>query len=327
MKLVFLGSGAFGIHSLDAVAGSSHEIAFIVTQPAQPAGRGRKLTPTPVAQWAKEHSVQFVEAQDVNAPGMVEMIANVGADLILVAAFGQKIGKQIIEMPPAGIINIHGSVVPKYRGAAPINWAIIRGERRTGVSIIRVVEKMDAGDILGTAETDIGPDETAGQLHDRLSELAAPLICRVLDEIAAGTAIYTKQDHSRATPAPKLKKSDGFVDFSDTAENIRRRILGLWPWPGVSAVYTSKQTGKCEKVIIAMAREVESANPSGLSPGTLDEYSNVTCGRHALKILKIKPIGGHLMDFKAFVNGRHTRPGDVFTRVDDAGETQRQTSK
>jgi len=316
MNIVYLGSGEFGIPSLDALAKSGHTLRFIVTQPPQPAGRGRTPTPTPVTRWAADHSILFIETEDVNAPQIIEKIAAHQPDLILVIAFGQKVGRNLINLPPKGAINVHASLLPKYRGAAPINWAIINGETRTGISIITVDEKMDAGKILMQLETAIGPNETAGGLHDRLAKLAAPLLLKTLDQIADGTAVYTEQNHSKATLAPKLKKSDGFLDFTDSAESIRRKILGLWPWPGASAVYISKKTGKSVRVTITMAEIVDAPNAAGLPAGTLDENLNVICGQNSLKITKVKPEGSRLMDFGDFVNGRQTQPGDSFAKID-----------
>jgi methionyl-tRNA formyltransferase len=316
MRIVYLGSGGFGLQCLNALAQSSHSLDFIVTQPPRQAGRGRKPTPTPVADWAKAHSVPFIETEDVNAPQILQKIAGHTPDLIVVVAFGQKIGNELIKLPPKGAINVHASLLPKYRGAAPINWAIISGETETGICIITIAEKMDAGDILGQFATEIKPDETAEQLHDRLAKLAAPLLLETIDKIAEGSVIYTTQDHSKATLAPKLKKSDGALDFAESAELLQRKIRGFWPWPGASATYTSKKTAKSLRVTIAMAQVVKTANPAHLSPGTLDENLNVICSEDALKIVKIKPDGSGLMDFKDFINGRQTRPGDMFIKPD-----------
>jgi len=317
MKIVYLGSGEFGIECLNVLADSSHNLAFIVTQRPQPAGRGRKPRPTPVAGWAKSHSIPFLETENVNTPAIIEQIAALQPDLLVVIAFGQKIGNELINLPPKGAINVHASLLPKYRGAAPVNWAIINGERETGISIITLAEKMDAGDILAQAKTEMLPDETAGQLHDRLAGMAANLLIKTLKQIADGTTVYTEQDHSGATQAPKLKKSDGFLDFAEPAERLERKIRGLWPWPGASAIYVSKKTGRRERVIIAVARVVDYSNPSGVSAGTLDDNLNVVCGWDTLKITKIKPAGGHLLDFKDFVNGRATRSGDLFVKIDE----------
>lgn len=316
MNIVYLGSGSFGIDCLDALAESNNNLQFIVTQPPLPAGRGRKAQATQVAQWAQGNSIEFIETDNVNSPEILEQIASYKPDLIVVAAFGQKIGNELKNLPPKGIINVHASILPKYRGAAPINWAIINGESETGISIISVVEKMDAGAILSQAKTPIHPGETAGELHDRLAALAAPLLVETIDKIADGSVVYTKQDPFKATLARKLKKSDGFLDFSESAELLQRKILGFWPWPGARAVYLSKKTGKTQQVIIAGAEVVKNSNPSGLAKGVIDDELNVICGSDSLRIIKIKPAGSSLMDFKAFANGRKTSAGDMFKKID-----------
>ncbi len=316
MNIVYLGSSEFGIECLNVLERSGHSLQFIVTQPPHPAGRGRKPSPTPVAHWANANSIPFVETDNVNTPGVIEKIADYKPDLIVVIAFGQKIGNELINLPSKGAINVHASLLPKYRGAAPINWAIINGETKTGISIITLAEKMDAGSILAQSQTDIGPDETAGQLHDKLAQMSAPLLLKTIEQIADGSIIYTEQDHSEATVAPKLKKSDGFIGFNESADALGRKIRGFWPWPGASATYLSKKTNKSIRVNIAMAEAVEASNPTGLSVGTLAENLNVTCGTDALKITKIKPAGSPLMDFKDFVNGRQTLPGDLFIKIE-----------
>jgi len=312
MKIIYLGSGEFGIQCLNLLVESKHSLQFIVTQPPHPAGRGRKPRPTPVAKWAGTHSIPFIETENMNAPDSIKKIADYEPDLIVSVAFGQKIGNELINLQPKGAINVHASLLPKYRGAAPINWAIINGEIETGISIITLVEKMDAGQILAQEKTQILPDETAGQLHDRLAQMAAPLLVKTIDQIADGTATYTEQDHSMATLAPKLKKSDGFLDFNEPAEILARKIRGFWPWPGASAIYNPKNAQKSLRVIVAKAKVVEASKPAGLPAGTLDERLNVICGRDALKITEIKPDGSRLMDFADFINGQHTQPGDIF---------------
>ncbi len=316
MKIVYLGSGKFGIECLNALNSSCHDLKFIVTQPPNPAGRGRKPNPTPAARWANANSIPFVETDNANTPEMIERIADYKPDLIVVIAFGQKVGNDLINLPPKSAVNVHASLLPKYRGAAPINWAIINGETETGISIITLAEKMDAGCVLGQSKTDIAPDETADRLHDRLAQIAAPLLLKTIDQIADGSVVYTEQDHSKATLAPKLKKSDGFIDFNEPAGSLERKIRGFWPWPGASANYLSNKTGKSIRVTIAMSQVTETSNPTGLSPGTLDENLNVICGTDALKITKIKPAGSPLMDFKDFSNGRQTRPADLFIKID-----------
>jgi methionyl-tRNA formyltransferase len=315
MNIVYMGSGEFGIPCLDALKASSHTLSVVVTQPANPCGRGRRIRPTAVAAWAACHDVVCLETANTNAPAQIEMIEACRPDCFVVIACGQKICQDLVMMPPKGAINVHASLLPAYRGAAPINWALVRGETRTGVSIIALADKIDAGDILGQAATDIGPHETAGELHDRLARLSAPLLLDTLAQIEAGTATYTPQDHEQATFAPKLKKADGFLDFTEPAELLARKIRGFWPWPGASAMHVSERTGKSTPVTFALADVARVSCSTSLSPGAFDNNFRIVCGVDALTVLKLKPAGSALMDFKDFVNGWHVCPGDRFVRV------------
>lgn len=315
MRIVYFGSGEFGINCLNAIKASRHHLSLVVTQPPNPAGRGRIICPTPVAQWAASNSIPVFETENVNDQVAFGKISACNPDLILVIAFGQKIGKELVNLPPKGSINVHASFLPKYRGAAPINRAIINGENKTGVSIITLADKIDAGKILAQSQMDILQDETAGSLHDKLAESAAPLLLETLDKIDANTAVYVEQDHSLATFAPKLTKSDGNIDFSESAQILERKIRGFWPWPGASANFISEGTDKPVRVIFAMAQVIKTQVVSNLKPGTFDENLNVICGENALKIIRIKPSGSSLMDFKSFQNGHHVKPGDSFVKI------------
>ena len=315
MRIVFLGSGGFGLNCLDEIMFSQHSLELIVTQPAHCAGRGKKITPTEAACWAMEHNVDFVEAENINDVEMIKRIKSCKPDLIVVIAFGQKISLNVINTAKHKAINVHSSALPKYRGAAPINWAIINGETETGVSIITLAEKMDAGQVLSMAKTKIEENETAGQLHDRLAVLAGPLLIKTIDQIENGTAVYQEQDHDKATLARKLKKSDGYLDFNQDAETLNNMIRGFWPWPEASADYVCRKTGRCTRVIIAQAEIVKTGTPK-YGPGMLDENLNVACGKDCLKILKIKPAGKSVMDFGAFANGRATEAGDLFMKIE-----------
>ena len=317
MDIVYLGSGQFGLPCLDAIIKSSHKIFLVITQPAQPAGRGRKEKPTPVAEWAAQNNIPVIEVPDVNYPGIIDKIKSCKPDLLVVIAFGQKISKEVTDIAPKGAINVHASLLPKYRGAAPINWAIINGDTETGISIITVAQRMDAGDILAQCRTEIDGEESAGQLHDRLAKLASPLLVTTIDQIAVGKAKYAKQDDSKATRAPKLQKTDGFLDFAEQAELLRRKMLGLWLWPGVSALYKSQKSGRVERVIFAKADILRMDNPPNLPPGTIDENLNVICGKDRLQIMQLKPENSRLMSFADFVNGRHVSPGDIFIRIEE----------
>ena len=315
MRIAYLGSGEFGIDCLNAIESSEHNLVMVITAPPNPAGRGRKPNPTPVANWAVSHAVPLLETDNVNDPKIIERIAYCNPDLILVIAFGQKVKKELVNLPQKGSINVHASLLPKYRGAAPINCAIVEGETKTGVSIITLADKMDAGKILAQSKTQIAPHETAGSLHDKLGKLAAPLLLETLVKIEAGTAVYIEQDDSKVTFACKLSKSDGNIDFSEPAQILERKIRGYWPWPGASANYISKETGKAIRVTFALAQVVQTTNPQGLTVGSLDEKLNIICGQNALKIIQLKPSGSALMDFKSFINGRNTKPGDSFTKI------------
>jgi len=315
MNIVYLGSSEFGIECLNAITRSQHRLRLIVTSTPRGAGRGRKPRPTPVAHWAETNSVPAIETENVNQADTIRKIAGYEPDLLIVIAFGQKISNDLINLPPKGAINVHASLLPKYRGAAPVNWAIINGETETGVTIIALAEKMDAGDILSREKTHIAPDETAGRLHNRLAGLAAPLLIQTLEHIAGGTAVYTEQDHCLATQAPKLKKSDGFLDFTEPAQLLERKIRGLWPWPGAAALYKPQHPAKAEQLTIAAAKTVHLPGAARPAPGTFDDALNLICGRNGLKITQVKPAGSRLMDFRAFVNGRATRPGDRLVKI------------
>jgi len=316
MNIIYFGSGQFGIDSLNAILNSKHKISLIVTQPSHPAGRGKKPRPTPVAKWAQKNNIEVIEAEKINQPGIIDTIAKRKPDLILVIAFGQMIGETLIDLPPKGIINVHGSLLPKYRGAGPVNWAILNGETKSGITIAAVTKKMDAGDIIATAQTDILPDDTADALYYKLANLAADPLIETLDKIQAGTASYTPQNPDEVTFAPKLKKNEGYIDFSEPADKLLLKIRGLWSWPGAAANYICSKTEKCRRVIFAKARVIETTNPDHLSCGALDKHLDIICGENAIRIITLKPAGRNLMNFRDFVNGHRTQPGDMFVKID-----------
>ncbi|MDD5133902.1 MAG: methionyl-tRNA formyltransferase [Phycisphaerae bacterium] len=312
MKIIYCGCGKFGIDSLNAIKASAHTLSHIITHPAKQAGRGMKMRANDVAQWAEENSIPFTAIENINSPDGIELVEKLSPDLLIVIAFGQKISNEIIGIPPKGAINVHGSLLPKYRGAAPINWAIINGEKTTGISIITLAQTMDAGEILVKAELKIADDDTADIVHDALGKLAAPVLVKTIDKIAFGTAEYKKQDNSKATKAPKLKKSDGFLDFSAPAEQIHNRVRGLWPWPAATACFVNQKDGKKIPVTIAKT-QIACDTGKNDKPGTIDGDLNILCGEGHLKILEIKPHGGKMMDLKSFLNGRGSGLGDYFT--------------
>jgi methionyl-tRNA formyltransferase len=318
MRIVYCGCGRFGIESLNGLRASDHQLVHIITQPDKQAGRGRKLRANDIAQWAEKNDVPFTNLEDINSPQGVELVKKLKPDLLVVIAFGQKISAKIIDIPPKGAINVHGSLLPKYRGAAPINWAIINGETETGISIITLADKMDSGEILAQGKLQIAGEDTADTVHDALAKLAGPVLIETIDKIAAEAATYTKQDDSKVTSAPKLKKSDGIIDFGASAEQIHNKVRGLRPWPGTTGCFVCAQSGKKYPVTIAKTQVVCTAGENE-KIGAIDENLNVLCGVGSLKVLEIKPHGSKMMDFKSFLNGRGSGLGDYFIPTGEQG--------
>lgn len=310
MRLVYFGSGEFGCPTLTRLAQSRHDLLQVVTQPARPAGRGKKLLPTPIADQAARLGLNVVESADVNTPDFVAGIGPLEPDLLVIIAFGQKIGSELINLPGCRAINLHGSLLPAYRGAAPINWAIINGETRTGVTIIEINEVWDAGAMLGTAALEIDPLETAGELHDRLALLGPDLMLDVIDRLEAGTLTPVAQDHRRACRAPKLTKQDAAIDWNQPADALQRRIRGMWPWPGAYTHVQHRDQADRQRIALARARVVSDAGPGDLAPGQLDHDLHVVCMPGRLELLEVRPDNGKLMDFAAYCRGRRLQPGD-----------------
>jgi len=312
MRVIFFGSGSFGLPVLRWLVASQHEVVAVVTQPDRPAGRGRRMTRTPIGQFADEAGLALLPVEDVNAPAVIAELLALQARLGIVVAFGQKIGRAILDGLPAGCINLHASLLPRLRGAAPINWAIIRGEQHTGLTVFQLTDRMDAGDILVQLETAIKPAETAAELHDRLAEMGPAAIEQAL-RLYQNTdrPLGRPQDERLATRAPKLTKHDGRICFSWPARELANRICGLWPWPGAACTFHAAQPPRREKVILARAIPCEQTPQC--PAGTITEQLDVATGQGVLQILELKPTGGRLMPWQDFVNGRHVQPGDRFS--------------
>ena len=319
MRILYFGSAAFGIPSLEAIHHSRHDLVGIFTQPSRPAGRHRsQLTPTDVCNWANDNNIPCIEANNINTDEMKSQIAAMKADLLVVIAFGQKVSQDVIGLQTHGAVNVHGSLLPKYRGAAPIHYAIMNGETETGISIITLADKMDAGLVLAQGKTDVTPDDTFQTVHDRLSVLSVDVLMNTIDRIENGTAVYTEQDESQVTYAHRFQKKDGYIDWERPAADIVNQIRGLWPWPSAQSVYVSAETGKHWRVTLSKAVAVEKASSNDDICGQLDANLNVTCGRGALQILELKPAGSALMGFDAYVNGHNCRSGDLLLSADKA---------
>lgn len=307
MRVVFFGSGTFSVPSLRAVLATRHEVVGVFTQPARPAGRGGKLTPTPLAQAARQAGREVLECPDINAEDVAARLRDLAPDVICVVDFGQMIRQHVLDCAPRGAFNLHASLLPKLRGAAPVNWALIRGHERTGVTTFRIVQAMDAGPIYLQVATDVAPDETAEQLKARLAQIGAETVCRTLALPADAWAKPVEQDHAQATFAPRLKKEDGRIDWSADAETICNLIRGTWPWPGGQTVVLC-QGGREVAVTIAAARA--EAEPAADGPGVFGRDLAVSAGRGRVRIEQLRPAGKRLMEWRDFVNGYRLRPGD-----------------
>lgn len=312
MRILFIGSGAFALPTLRWLAHSEHELSLTVTQPARPSGRGRRELRTPVGALANRLGLQVLETEDINAASVVDKFRTLDVRLGLMIAFGQKLGADLLNSIPGGCVNLHASLLPKYRGAAPINWAILRGEKRTGCTVFRVVERMDGGPVLTTRWTEIKPHETAGELHDRLAVIGVDAVQAALEEYEDGAAPPgVHQVEEDATYAPKLAKSDGLVRFDRSAVDVANHIRGMSPWPGAAARYQAAD-GRSEKVNMVRARCVEGESAPAIAPGVIDERRHVAARDGFVEILEIHPSSGRVMSWADFVNGRHVVSGDSF---------------
>ncbi|MCD4824725.1 MAG: methionyl-tRNA formyltransferase [Phycisphaerae bacterium] len=310
MRIVFIGSGTFALRTFEAVLAAGHEVVAVVTQPPRRAGRGGKLRLTPIEQAAEEAGLDVLPCADINAPDIVAHLAEKQADVQCVVEFGQFIGPAVRQTARLGAFNLHASILPELRGAGPVNWAIFRGMGRTGVSTFSLIDKMDAGPVYFTTETDIGPDERADELRIRLADMGAELVLKTLDTLKNGTAQAVEQDGSKVTFAPKLKKIDGWLDFSAPAERIARIIRGSYPWPGGQAVF-HRLSGKKIPVTIGAAEPID--GQADIAPGLIEPDLCISTGEGRLRILEIKPAGKRMMSWKDFCNGYRVVHGGRFT--------------
>jgi len=306
MKLVFMGSPEFAVASLGALLRSRHEVALVIAQPDKPANRGQKMTPCAVAEFAKENKIPLSQPESLkNNAQLLEQLRAIKPDVIVVVAYGKILPKEILSLPPKGCINVHASLLPKYRGAAPINWAIIKGEPSTGVTTMFMSEKMDEGDILLQCKADIMPHETAGELHDHLATIGAELLVKTLDEIENKGLKGIPQDGTKATYTPKLKKEDGLIDWSLSAAGIYRRIVGLQPWPRAWVKLND------DILFIYDAAPVELDSKE--APGTivsLDKGIFVQTGFGQLCILEVQLAGKKRMPAVEFIKGNRLKIGN-----------------
>ena len=309
MRIVFMGTPDFAVGSLQALYESGkHEILAVVTQPDRPKGRGNKLLQTPVKEYALAQGLTVYQPQKVKTPEFVELLHELQPELIVVAAFGQFLSKEILELPKYGCINVHASLLPKYRGAAPIQYAIIKGEKESGVTIMQMDIGMDTGAMLDKVVVPIAENTTMGELHDALREQGAALLLQVIDKIAAGTAVAEPQDDAQATYATLLDRSMEHIDWSKTAQEVHNLIRGFNPAP---STFTKLPNGKSLKIWGSKMTGKSSAAAAGTVIATGKHSFFVACGEGVLEITEVQPESKKRMPAQVFLNGRGVQDGDL----------------
>lgn len=309
MRIVFMGTPDFAVGSLQALCESGkHEILAVVTQPDRPKGRGNKLLQTPVKEYALEQGLTVYQPQKVKTPEFVELLHELQPELIVVDAFGQFLSKEILELPKYGCINVHASLLPKYRGAAPIQYAIIKGEKESGVTIMQMDIGMDTGAMLDKVVVPIAENTTMGELHDALREQGAALLLEVIDKIAAGTAVAEPQDDAQATYATLLDRSMEHIDWSKTAQEVHNLIRGFNPAP---STFTKLPNGKSLKIWGSKMTGKSSAAAAGTVIETGKHSFFVACGEGVLEITEVQPESKKRMPAQVFLNGRGVQEGDL----------------
>jgi methionyl-tRNA formyltransferase len=306
MRLIFLGTPDFAVPTLEGLLQAGHQVLLVVTQPDRPSGRGQELAASPIKQAALRWSLPLYQPERIKPPEVTAYLASSKPEAMVLAGYGKIIPQSIIGIPPRGIINVHASLLPKYRGAAPIQWAIARGETRTGVSTMRIDAGLDTGDILLQAETEIAPEETALELSERLARLGAGLLLRTLEGLQTGVLTPMKQDPALASYAPVLKKEDGLIDWGRRASEIHNRVRGFVPWPGC---YSRFRGG------LLLIWKTRLAEPVAGPPGSLRADRGrlrVACGQGtALELLEVQLEGRKRIPASAFQSGQRLLDNEV----------------
>lgn len=303
MSIVFMGTPDFAVVSLKALLNAGFSVSRVVTQPDRPRGRGRKLLPPPVKEYAVKAGIEVWQPERVRDPAFIELLRAVAPEIIVVVAFGQILPRAVLDIPPLGCINLHASLLPRYRGAAPIHRAIINGETVTGVTTMYMDEGMDTGDMILRAEVPIRRDDTVGILHDRLAEVGAELLVKTLDLVQRGVAPREPQNPAEATYAPMLTKDDELIRWDRPAEDIYNQVRGMDPWPGACTWIGN------ERVKIWRVETEPSANDTQEQPGQVlaadPEYGIIVqAAQGRVVITEVQPAGGRRMSAGDYLRGR-----------------------
>lgn len=309
MKVVYMGTPDFAVPPLRALVKAGYEVVGVVTQPDKPKGRSKTLLPPPVKEEALKYNIPVYQPLKVREPEFMETLKNLAPDVIVVAAFGQIIPKAILDFPEFGCLNIHASLLPKYRGAAPIQQAVINGDKEAGVTIMKMGTGLDTGDMISRASVLLAEDETGGSLFDRLSELGAELLVKTLPSVFDGTAVYEPQPEESPTPyAGMITKQMGLLDFQKDAETLERLIRGLNPWPS-AYTYLNGKTLKIWKAAVEKSGS-EPENPGTIIKADKDGI-HVVCGQDILILQEVQLEGKKRMDAAAFLRGCHVESGTM----------------
>ncbi len=310
LKIIFMGTPDFAVTALQALIKSPHEICAVYSQPPRPKGRGHKVQKSPVHELAEAHSIPVYTPKTLRHKEEQEQFAALGADVAVVAAYGLLLPETVLEAPQFGCLNIHASLLPRWRGASPIHHAIWQGDKKSGVTIMQMDKGMDTGAMIVKGEAGITEETTTSQLHEDLSDIGARLILKVLEILASGEDIHAiAQDDALSTYAPLLKKEYGQVQWTQTAEEINRQVRALNPWPGV---WAATKEGNRFKILQTISPK--RPYPTQETPGTiLSKRGEVMCvDGSVLEIIKIQPEGKKPMDFASALNGNYLAVGDVF---------------
>lgn len=300
MKIIFFGSDDFALSHLECLVRSPHVICACVTQPDRPKGRHLQLSVSPIKEFALKHRIPLLQPDRLDESSFIEQLKSYAGDLFVVIAYGKILPKGILDLPKIFCINVHGSLLPKYRGAAPVNWAVINAEKTTGISIIKMNSRMDAGEIIAQKEITIEPEETAGQLREKMMRTSTEFLLETLTAIEEKIYRLIRQDETKATFAPKLKKDQGLIRWEDKADSIYNLIRGLLPYPGAFTYYGPKRL----KILEATVMKIDSTQ---FNPGQLIDIGAdglvVATGKDALCIRQVHLEGSKPMDSKSFLAG------------------------
>jgi methionyl-tRNA formyltransferase len=314
MRLVIIGTGPFGAPAFRGLRDAGHTVAAAVTAPVRPGRRGRPAPISPVRQIALDLDVPIFDPENINGEESLAQLAKCGADLLVVCDYGQILAQQTLATAKLGGINLHGSLLPKYRGAAPVNWALYHGETETGVSVIHMTPQLDAGPVIAQGRTPIDPDETADQLELRLAEMGAELVHSAIKSLQLGSATELPQDARLASKAPRLRKSDGLIDWRRTALQVKNHIRAMQPWPK-AFTFWRRTNGRPMRLIVGPVDVAESPAPDA-PPGAVVQSAEdrlvVAAGEGAVLIHTLQPAGKRPLPVQEFLRGYPVRTGQLF---------------